>query len=476
MAAKVYIMSKRKSTPESEQKDNISNKTDDLDGLKALDEGLNIDVDAMDKYDDDVEADESKADNGIAKGVSSITSKVDDYFVRERLGWHDRLLTRLRFKTAGRLPTRRAEDASERIPYLAFLILGFFGILLGKIFTPIPARYFAYVAAVAIIVYGLVWGLRSHNRVRIDRIGDNCYYLGLTYTLASLISALNGLSGDEIGQTLLQDFGIALASTAAGVIMRMFLIQFRNEIDDIETDARLALSNEVTMFETSLRKSRADLDDYRSTVQKSISDTHIELANALKAHAKKLSDQSFASANSLDERMAAVDQFLTIFEKQSESLFQIANTLGNATTDLAKRMDGINAQPDTLENAFASIGAGLQQSEAAIVSTAGKLEQTSDAISAHSKGSDEFLQMTAALEARLSTIDNFLGRMTSNFEKQGEAIETSTKVMREHVSAMKSYTDAAELEGRRMQDATKSVYESLGSLANVIVKAARRGF
>lgn len=390
--------------------------------------------------------------------------------------WHDRLLTRLRFKTAGRLPTRRAEDASERLPYLAFLLLGFFGILLGKTFTSIPALFFTLAAAVAIIVYGAVWGFRNHNRVRIDRIGDNCYYLGLTYTLASLISALIDLSGDEVEQTLLQDFGIALASTAAGVIMRMVLIQFRDEIDDIETDARLALSDEVRMFEISLRKSRADLDDYRSTIQKNISDTHVELANALKAHAKKLSDQSLASASSLDERMAAVDRFLTVFEKQSESLFQATNTLGNATTDLARRMDGINAQPDMLENAFASIGAGLQQSEVAIVNTAGKLEQTSDAISAHSKGSDEFLQMTAALEARLSTIDNFLGKMTSNFEKQGEAIETSTKVMQEHVSAMKSYTDAAELEGRRMQDATKLVYESLGSLANVIVKAAHRGF
>lgn len=85
------------------------------------------------------------------------------------------------------------------------------------------------VAVAAIILLGLYY--HRHDRLA-DRqlVGDNLYYLGLLFTLASLIIALSRLflfggEGSVEGRAyeLIGNFGIALIATVAGILGRVLL-------------------------------------------------------------------------------------------------------------------------------------------------------------------------------------------------------------------------------------------------------------
>lgn len=384
-------------------------------------------------------------------------------------------ISALQRKQSGNLPTLGMNDYAERVPYILLILVGFALIVLVKTLTSTPSWIITMMAVLAIVCYGVFAGLRQANRMRIDRIGDNCYYLGLTYTLASLISALFGLAGEDVGQRLLEDFGIALASTAAGVIMRMVLMQFRDEIDDIETDARLSLTQEAKEFESQLRRARQDLDDYKYTVMQSVASTHEELAEMLKVQARNLKDKNLGVAANLADRMAAMDSFLDAFTVRSDALLKTAEMLGSATQSLASRMDNIDVQPEALKSAFSAIGDGLQASENSLVKTAESLERTSKSIETRNEGADNFMALSERLEGRIEKLDDTLEKMTANLQRQLDAVEKGSEVMDAHVAAMKAYTDAAELEGERMRKATASVYESLGSLASTVTREAGRG-
>ena len=84
----------------------------------------------------------------------------------------------------------------------------------------------AVVSLVAITVV-MLWYRFGGDRYDLDRTGDCAYYLGLCYTLGSLIYTLAHHFGTE-GQggeaaAVIPAFGVALSSTLGGVIARIYL-------------------------------------------------------------------------------------------------------------------------------------------------------------------------------------------------------------------------------------------------------------
>src|SRR5215216_504004 len=84
---------------------------------------------------------------------------------------------------------------------------------------PISIALVALMVAYAVIV---IWVPRL--RVRLDQAGDNAYYLGLLFTLASMAFALYDFRAATQGpasatgvQRIISNFGIALATTIAGI-------------------------------------------------------------------------------------------------------------------------------------------------------------------------------------------------------------------------------------------------------------------
>jgi hypothetical protein len=167
-----------------------------------------------------------------------------------------------RLEEAGaKLPRRRfLSDMPDKGLFAFAATLGFLGILLSKL-DGFDANYIA-AAAVALMLGngGLAYQLPK-VQMRIDRLGDNFYYLGFIYTLASLSAALIQLREGIPIDTLLGSFGIALFTTIVGVAGRVIFVQMRGELDDVEervrrdllaasADLRSQLSLSLAEFET----------------------------------------------------------------------------------------------------------------------------------------------------------------------------------------------------------------------------------
>jgi len=95
-----------------------------------------------------------------------------------------------------------------------------------------------------LLIYVALISLNTRFRLRLDQAGDNAYYLGFIFTLISLGVALYQFVGgaQRVTETIIQNFGIALATTIVGITLRVVLHQMREDPIDTEKAARLELA------------------------------------------------------------------------------------------------------------------------------------------------------------------------------------------------------------------------------------------
>jgi len=139
-------------------------------------------------------------------------------------------------------PPRRRMIWPDRGLFLLAAILGFGGIMVARL-TGVSGLPVALGAVSIIGLYALICGMSGWFVTEPDRLGDNCYYLGFLFTLASLSAALiaveqqpRALRGDLI-EALIGSFGVSLLSTVTGIALRAVFLQLRPEI--LETEAEL---------------------------------------------------------------------------------------------------------------------------------------------------------------------------------------------------------------------------------------------
>ena len=139
-------------------------------------------------------------------------------------------------------PPRRRMIWPDRGLFLLAAMLGFAGIMAARL-TGTSGLPVALGAVSIIGLYAVICGASGWFTTEPDRLGDNCYYLGFLFTLASLSAALiaveqqpRALRGELI-EALIGSFGVSLLSTVAGIALRAVFLQLRPEI--METEAEL---------------------------------------------------------------------------------------------------------------------------------------------------------------------------------------------------------------------------------------------
>jgi methyl-accepting chemotaxis protein len=209
--------------------------------------------------------------------------------------------------------------------------------------------------AVALMVaYGVIAYRIPAVHLRLDRLGDNFYYLGFIFTLASMSAALIQLR-ENINNidALLGSFGIALFTTIVGIAGRVLFVQLRTELDEIEEGIRrdlLEASNdlkaqlslalrEFETFHTGVRQamaesfSPADVPRIADVAQTAAQRIH-ETFNANLSYAKALSDQLSSIADSVESLTKRMNQA----ELPTERFLQQLNTFGSGIEQLLHRL------------------------------------------------------------------------------------------------------------------------------------------
>src|SRR3954466_15244055 len=125
--------------------------------------------------------------------------------------------------------------------FFAVVLFGCGYIVFSKV-SGLGAVCVTLVPVAIMVAYALLLGLARLFRLRDDQSGDNLYYMGFLFTLTSLAVSLHQYSVEGSAEQIVQNFGIAIASTIAGIALRIFFNQMRRDPVEVEHVARLELA------------------------------------------------------------------------------------------------------------------------------------------------------------------------------------------------------------------------------------------
>ena len=269
------------------------------------------------------------------------------------------------------------------------------------------------VPVLIMIAYALALGLARLFRLRDDQSGDNLYYMGFLFTLTSLAVSLYQFSSAGSAEQIVQNFGIAIGSTIAGITLRIFFNQMRRDPVEVEHTARLELANASRKVRRELESTVLEFGYFRRATQQSITDAVEEIEALLKEARdrivgqlegfaldanKPLRDASRQSGETIEQLNAGI---LTSFESVARQLAEDGARLSTSTAAIVESIDSVVSRLAALQTPEHMIEVKLNpaiQGLTRVVSTFSKNAEA-QAISVNSN-----LKQTQALSSAISVL------------------------------------------------------------------------
>jgi hypothetical protein len=373
---------------------------------------------------------------------------------------------------------------SDKIIFSLFLLAGFVALFSLKL-TSVSPILVACLAVAGMIAYALLAWHIPRVPPRPDRLGDNFYYMGFVFTLASMSAALVDLQGGADVSTLIGSFGIALFSTIAGIAGRVLLQQFRTEVEDIETIIRNDLLNATQLLKGQLLSAVNDLESFRLGVKEKV---EIQLQETLDDH-RRASDEHLASLSTIVADL--LERLGALFTSHDEALQQLNTSTGATVTALhgvVERLDNIRPPADLLdrklEPVFTRIGAVIagfeetavadREQQRAWVEAVNQIRGTVSDIGRHTsrlrKHSQDMEKATTSGDALVEILEQLQRRfegLVSSIASQEKTVEVAAKAMQDsqHVMAQNS-TESQQL--------LLALQQSVGQAVSMLSDASSR--
>jgi hypothetical protein len=261
------------------------------------------------------------------------------------------------------LPRRRFfNDMPDKGLFAAFALIGFLAIIFLKTETVFSSKFVAALSACAMVLYGTIaWRLPT-VQMRPDRLGDNFYYLGFLYTLASLSATLLEIQSAAQIEKLLGNFGIALATTVVGVAGRVLFVQMRGELDDVEALVRRDLAAASADLRSQLVLCLRDFETFRTAVFQASSEAIEKTTIETRENIQKLGAEG---ATQIEAN-----------QRQTELMGQMLIRVNQALSELPL-MTKLELPSERLEKELASLARRIEALVAQLGAVTGKLRSRS---------------------------------------------------------------------------------------------------
>jgi F0F1-type ATP synthase membrane subunit b/b' len=245
------------------------------------------------------------------------------------------------------------DDMPDKGLFAGTAALGFALIIILKVGAVGP-ELIAGLAVALMFTYGFIAYRIPAVHLRLDRLGDNFYYLGFIYTLASLSAALVQLrNGVEI-DSVLGNFGIALITTIVGIAGRVVFVQMRSEIDDVEEVIRRDILEASAALKGQLSAALNDLDTFRTGLRQIAKETLEESVEYGKAHVHQIGAVAQQAADRInaafEERQSHAQEVLGLVLKISKATDKLLGRIESAdlpTEQVVQRLNGFTSALET---------------------------------------------------------------------------------------------------------------------------------
>lgn len=339
---------------------------------------------------------------------------------------------------------KHAEKVSVQELFIYTILLKIGSTLLG---WWIGDRWILSFAVPLLIMSAYVWGgmrWRNKDELSDEKFADSCYYLGFIFTISSIIVSLFDLPGLQGGgklEDIAVRFGAAMVSTVFGLIVRVYLVSFRKDINDITRaieddliDAELAFRTHLGAAVDKLRDFNTLVDDSArdvvSRLETSIAETAkantLEFARLFDSISQQINASSQRSLQSLDESAAELRKSLQLYATS------LVVTAKHHETRLNQFSENMTGKIDTFSYAIGSSLTGLTQ----------KIDDFSVALNNNLRGmsfpaqlfADELKPAILELRNSLAGVVTQVSGFAVNLQSESSRIATSLHAVPETVA------------------------------------------
>ncbi len=337
--------------------------------------------------------------------------------------------------------TRATSPGINAVVFLGFVLAGAGYIILAKL-GGIDQVYVTFVPVGAMLAYALLITLARGLRLRDDQSGDNLYYMGFLFTLTSLGVSLYQFTVAGAAEEIVQNFGIAVGSTIAGIGLRVVFNQMRRDPVEVERTMRLELAEAARRVRRELDASVVEFGYFRRCAQQSAADSLAQSAAAV----ERLSATVATALAAGNERLSAE------VEKLSARVSQITDAVAAAASglDRPERSMAVEVAPiaDILTKAIEQMTA----------QSAAQARAVNDAITRSSAAPEWTADLIATLRGE---IDQTTATNRAALEAAVAMIKATADVLNEIKASSRDYVDALALMLERTDETMRAFRKTL---------------
>jgi hypothetical protein len=341
------------------------------------------------------------------------------------------------------------------VVFLLFVAAGSAYIVLAKL-GGVWQLYVTFVPVAIMLGYAALIVLARGLRLRDDQSGDNLYYMGFLFTLTSLGVSLYQFSASRAAEEIVQNFGIAIGSTIAGIGLRVIFNQMRRDPVEVERTMRLELAEAARRVRRGLDSSVVEFGYFRRSAQQSAADSFQHLNASFDAALAKLFER-------LEEIGVRLAQPVEAASRQS----------GLAIGDLSRSVRAsLSASAEELAAETAKLSGQVGRIAVALAEVTGRLNamQTPDRV------------IEVRLEPMAHSLEQAVALITAQSRAQAGAVKealvianAATEKSIDLVNAMRAEFDDTATANRAALEAAITMIKATADVLNEI-KASSQGY
>ncbi len=395
------------------------------------------------------------------------------------------------------------EPQSAKWPLVGFFIALVAGALLigWAIFIGQALQYVLFFAGLVMITY-FIWVKflisRGHN---VQQLADSVYYLGFLFTLIALFFTLTPvlvtIEGTLGPGLIMERFGVALVTTIAGLIGRIFLVQFQKVPDAAKEEAYDQISAAVHQLAREFDECVIYLRDARDVAGRAIGETTegataslLEVTEVASASIQRTSEATMINVAATAEeatgliRAASAENANSVQEFTKDATGQIQRVINN----FAKKVDalrlpedlfkGVRAKLSDLEDGVEATASTVKDHAEATAELVSHIQECIDGLQGLAnevKGVRELVrEMTAArdgakaLTTTFQALDSAVAAYGAALEQHANDVKVSSATVSKELEIIRGYRDQIQEAAAAASQANLRVLEHLVENARYI--------
>ena len=346
----------------------------------------------------------------------------------------------------------------DQYGFVLFAAIGIAAILVSKAFNA-PVWIIAVGACVIMLAYAVVVNMRGTGKLRSDQAGDNCYYLGLLFTLTSLGYAIFTFDPADTATTIVQGFGIALATTIFGLMLRVFFNQSRVDLYEVEDSARLELAEAAGALKTELSDVTLSFKSFTLGLQQSLEEVSDETKESILSTTGKVAE-SLENMTSI-----AVESLTNYSEHLAENQRTFVERSDEVAASLLRHKQWLEAVADAQETMLGKVEKMAEASDLMVANSAVAAEQLGTAAEIQERVSSSMDNLNSAVMNTQDKLINCLERLNTIEHSLVEQLEQLKNAPKDTADrALSAIANAAQAVEGAMEKLVDAQVSSVGEV------------